>query len=102
MPLVERTPMALEIDGSKLINRVGRGLVWPFIGRSSHPLDDNQSFMKAAHPLISFDQQSLVALKLLPVEDVRTRKLTVANGEGTVQGRYYNLKEHYGIGLRAV
>jgi hypothetical protein len=52
--------------------------------------------------VISFDQQSLVALKFLPIEDVRTRKLTVANDEGTVQGRYYNLEEHYGIGLRAV
>ncbi len=31
------------------------------------------------------------------VEDVRTRKLTIANGEGTVHGRYYNLDEQYGI-----
>ena len=35
------------------------------------------------------------------VEDVRTRKLTIANGEGTVHGRLYNLQEQYGIGLTA-
>ncbi len=33
------------------------------------------------------------------VEDVRTRKLTIANGEGTVHGNYYNLEEQYGIAL---
>lgn len=33
------------------------------------------------------------------VEDVRNRKLTIAAGEGTVHGRYYNLKEQYGLGL---
>lgn len=33
------------------------------------------------------------------VEDVRTRKLTIANGEGTVHGRNYNLQEQYGISL---
>lgn len=33
------------------------------------------------------------------VEDVRRRKLTIANGEGTVHGRYYNLAEQYGLGL---
>ena len=33
------------------------------------------------------------------VEDVRTRKLTIANGQGTVHGNYYDLKEQYGLGL---
>ena len=36
------------------------------------------------------------------VEDVRARKLTIANGEGTVHGRHYNLQEQYGLGLRAI
>ncbi|MDZ7718551.1 MAG: peptidoglycan-binding domain-containing protein [Balneolaceae bacterium] len=31
------------------------------------------------------------------VEDVRTRKLTIARGEGTVHGMHYNLEEDYGI-----
>jgi hypothetical protein len=35
------------------------------------------------------------------VEDVRTRKLTIADGEGTVHGRVYDLQEQYGIGLAA-
>jgi hypothetical protein len=34
------------------------------------------------------------------VEDVRARKLTIANGEGIVHGNPYNLEEQYGIGLR--
>lgn len=33
------------------------------------------------------------------VEDVRRRKLTIATGEGTVHGRYYNLEEQYGLSL---
>jgi hypothetical protein len=33
------------------------------------------------------------------VEDVRTRKLTIANGEGTVHGRHYSLEDEYGIRL---
>jgi hypothetical protein len=33
------------------------------------------------------------------VEDVRTRKLTIANGEGTVHRRHYNLEDEYGIRL---
>lgn len=36
------------------------------------------------------------------IEDVRVRKLTIANGEGTVHGRYYQLQEQYGIRLDAV
>ncbi|MFQ5846960.1 MAG: peptidoglycan-binding protein [Candidatus Methylomirabilales bacterium] len=36
------------------------------------------------------------------VEDVRTRKLTIANGEGTVHGNSFNLEEQYGIRLKAV
>jgi hypothetical protein len=36
------------------------------------------------------------------VEDVRARKLTIANGEGTVHGRHYNLEEEYGIRLTPV
>jgi hypothetical protein len=34
------------------------------------------------------------------VEDVRQRKLTIANGEGSVHGRRYHLENDYGIGLR--
>jgi peptidoglycan hydrolase-like protein with peptidoglycan-binding domain len=34
-------------------------------------------------------------------EDVRKRKLTIANGEGDVHGRHYNLADDYGIGLVA-
>ena len=33
------------------------------------------------------------------VEDVRARKLTIANGRGTVHGNFYDLKEQYGLGL---
>ena len=33
------------------------------------------------------------------VEDVRARKLTIANGQGRVHGNYYNLKDQYGIDL---
>ena len=33
------------------------------------------------------------------VEDVRTRKLAIANGQGTVHGNFYDLKEQYGLGL---
>ena len=33
------------------------------------------------------------------VEDVRTRKLTIANGQGTVHGNFYDLKQQYGLGL---
>jgi hypothetical protein len=35
-------------------------------------------------------------------QDVRIRKLTIANGTGTVHGRRYDLDVQYGIGLRAV
>lgn len=35
------------------------------------------------------------------VDDVRARKLTIANGQGTVHGRFYNLHEQYGIGISA-
>jgi hypothetical protein len=34
------------------------------------------------------------------VEDVRARKLTIAEGVGTVHGNNYNLEEQYGIGLQ--
>lgn len=33
------------------------------------------------------------------VEDVRARKLTIANGQGTVHGNFYHLKDQYGLGL---
>ncbi len=33
------------------------------------------------------------------VEDVRTRKLTIARGKGTVHGMQYDLEEDYGIRL---
>lgn len=36
------------------------------------------------------------------VEDVRTRKLTIANGEGIVHGNTYRLEEQYGIRLEAL
>jgi hypothetical protein len=34
------------------------------------------------------------------VEDVRTRKLTIANGIGTVHGAHFDLEAQYGIGLK--
>jgi hypothetical protein len=34
------------------------------------------------------------------VEDVRTRKLTIANGIGTVHGAHFDLEDQYGIGLK--
>jgi len=34
------------------------------------------------------------------VEDVRARKLTIANGVGTIHGAYYDLDGQYGISLR--
>jgi hypothetical protein len=34
------------------------------------------------------------------VEDVRARKLAIANGEGRIHGTYYNLKDQYGIRLK--
>jgi putative peptidoglycan binding protein len=33
------------------------------------------------------------------IEDVRARKLAIANGRGTVHGNFYDLKEQYGLGL---
>ena len=40
------------------------------------------------------------ASKAAFVEDVRVRKLTIANGTGTVHGATYNLEQQFGIGLR--
>lgn len=34
------------------------------------------------------------------IEDVRARKLTIANGRGVVHGRAYDLAADYGIDLR--
>jgi hypothetical protein len=34
------------------------------------------------------------------VEDVRARKLCIANGEGRVHGAYYHLEEQYGLALQ--
>jgi hypothetical protein len=34
------------------------------------------------------------------IEDVRTRKLTIAEGIGTVHGLHFDLAGQYGIGLR--
>ena len=34
------------------------------------------------------------------VADVRVRKLTIADGVGTVHGAHYDLEAQYGIGLR--
>ena len=39
------------------------------------------------------------AAKAAWVEDVRARKLTIANGQGTVHGNFYDLKQQYGLGL---
>jgi Putative peptidoglycan binding domain len=36
------------------------------------------------------------------VEDVRARKLTIANGMGTIHGAYYDLEGQYGISLKQV
>jgi hypothetical protein len=36
------------------------------------------------------------------LEDVRTRKLTIARGEGKVHGMHYQLEIQYGIGLTPV
>lgn len=33
------------------------------------------------------------------IADVQNRKLTIANGEGTVHGNYYDLEDQYGISL---
>lgn len=35
------------------------------------------------------------------IADVQNRKLTIANGEGTVHGNYYNLEDQYGISLES-
>jgi len=35
------------------------------------------------------------------VADVQNRKLTIANGEGTVHGNYYHLASQYGISLNS-
>jgi len=35
------------------------------------------------------------------IADVQNRKLTIANGEGTVHGTPYNLEEQYGISLHS-
>jgi hypothetical protein len=35
------------------------------------------------------------------VDDVRRRKLTIADGKGTVHGKRYDLERQFGIGLRA-
>ena len=65
----------------------------PFAGRVSHPLDDEQSFMKVSPPPILFDQQGLVALECLsapfdsasPQRDNSVSRDTVSRPEaGTV------------------
>jgi hypothetical protein len=48
---------------------------------------------------LMFDNRRASATKAEWVEDVRTRKLTIANGQGTVHGNFYDLKEQYGLGL---
>lgn len=42
------------------------------------------------------------ATKAQFVEDVRTRKLTIANGQGMVHGRPYDLGSEFGIGLEPI
>ena len=35
------------------------------------------------------------------IADVQNRKLTIANGQGTVHGNYYDLEDQYGISLKS-
>ena len=62
------------------------------------------------NPGMSSDQAEVERLRIIAnrraaaanaewVEDVRARKLTIANGQGTVHGNFYDLKEQYGLGL---
>jgi hypothetical protein len=63
-------------------------------------------------PNLSPDEAELARMRIIAnrraeatkpawIEDVRTRKLTIANGHGLVHGSYYDLKEQYGIDLSA-
>ena len=62
-------------------------------------------------PGISEEEQEAARLRIVAnrraeaanarwIEDVRTRKLCIANGEGIVHGIAYDLEEQFGIGLR--
>jgi hypothetical protein len=62
------------------------------------------------NPVLSSDEAEVERLRIIAnrraaaakaawVEDVRARKLTIANGQGTVHGNFYDLKEQYGLGL---
>lgn len=61
-------------------------------------------------PSLSDEEREVESMKIIAncraeaakpqwVEDVRRRKLTIAMGEGSVHGRYYNLEEQYGLCL---
>ena len=69
------------------------------------------SDIQALPPGLSSEDQELALLRIVAnrraeaskakwVEDVRTRKLCIANGEGTVHGIRYDLDGQLGIGLR--
>jgi hypothetical protein len=62
-------------------------------------------------PLLSADDLEVARLQIVAnrraeaanprwVEDVRARKLTIANGSGNVHGRQYELAAQYGIRLQ--
>ncbi|HTE90011.1 MAG TPA: peptidoglycan-binding domain-containing protein [Terriglobales bacterium] len=62
------------------------------------------------NPVLSSEEAEVERLRIIAnrraaaakaswVEDVRARKLTIANGQGTVHGNFYDLKEQYGLGL---
>ncbi len=52
-----------------------------------------------AQRLIIIANRRAEAAKRAYIEDVRSRKLTIAKGEGKVHGMYYHLEQQYGIGL---
>ena len=62
------------------------------------------------NPVLSSEEAEVERLRIIAnrraaaakaswVEDVRARKLTIANGQGTVHGNFYDLKQQYGLGL---
>jgi hypothetical protein len=64
-------------------------------------------------PTGDWDAEEVVRLRIIAnrraeaagpawIEDVRTRKLTIVNGAGTVHGSFYSLEEQYGIRLKPI
>ena len=77
----------------------------PFAGRVSHPLDDEQSFMKASPPPILFDQQGLVALHFLSSSKSQQRWLWHAIDQCTGQVLAYvfgTREDHVFLELKAL